>query len=312
MCRSTERAALARLGLDDAPEADVTAFLHTARTLGLDPFALGQIHLDPDRDPLVGPDRPGRLATLARRAATAAGARFAIAERAWCGDDGRWRDVWLTTDPPAAARVIVLRDGEPFPGVATLAESAARNRRGDLVALWRTKPAPCRAAAAAYHAGAHAFGGPQSRARGRVNRAELIARRGSPRRSHPTTGEVMKMIRIIRTLVDAIRRPKFAEGGVLPLSRSEQVGPWALLEPGGVDHHWFPDRGWVKATRPLTDEPPLGTLVDDGHGHVWRHDRDGWWCIGVSEGVSSWEAVCASGPVTLATSEDARDALGRA
>jgi hypothetical protein len=40
----------------------------------------------------------------------------------WCGEDGQWRDVWLGSTPPSAAKVVVLRDGQPFSAVALWSE----------------------------------------------------------------------------------------------------------------------------------------------------------------------------------------------
>lgn len=47
-------------------------------------------------------------------------------EVAWCAEDGVWRDVWLETSAPMAARVLVYRKGcsKPFPGIALWAEYA--------------------------------------------------------------------------------------------------------------------------------------------------------------------------------------------
>lgn len=44
----------------------------------------------------------------------------------WCDGDGIWRDVWLETKAPAAARVLVYRKGcsKPFPGIAKWSEYA--------------------------------------------------------------------------------------------------------------------------------------------------------------------------------------------
>jgi phage recombination protein Bet len=56
----------------------------------------------------------------------------------WCGMDGAWRDVWLETTPPAAARVGVLRSDfvEPCWGVARFAAYAQTTRDGGLNNMW--------------------------------------------------------------------------------------------------------------------------------------------------------------------------------
>lgn len=56
----------------------------------------------------------------------------------WCGPDGVWRDVWLKAEPPAAARVGILRSDfqEPVWGVAKFSEYAQYKRDGGLTAMW--------------------------------------------------------------------------------------------------------------------------------------------------------------------------------
>jgi phage recombination protein Bet len=45
-------------------------------------------------------------------------------ETFWCGEDGDWKDVWLGSKPPAAAKTIIHRKGSqhPFVGVARYAD----------------------------------------------------------------------------------------------------------------------------------------------------------------------------------------------
>lgn len=70
----------------------------------------------------------------------------------WCAEDGVWRDIWLRSEPPAAARVGVLRRGFPEPlwsvalwreWVQTTDEYVGGNKTGRKVpsSFWLDKPA---------------------------------------------------------------------------------------------------------------------------------------------------------------------------
>ena len=60
----------------------------------------------------------------------------------WCGQDGKWVDVWLADGPPAAARVGVIRDDfrEPVYAVAKFSSYCATTKDGQPMAMWRTMP----------------------------------------------------------------------------------------------------------------------------------------------------------------------------
>lgn len=60
----------------------------------------------------------------------------------WCGADGQWVDVWLKDEPPAAARVGVLRRdfAEPLYATARWASFAQKNRDGKPISQWATMP----------------------------------------------------------------------------------------------------------------------------------------------------------------------------
>lgn len=56
----------------------------------------------------------------------------------WCDSAGVWTDVWLKSDPPAAAKVGVWRKGfrEPAIGVARFSAYAQTKKDGSLTSMW--------------------------------------------------------------------------------------------------------------------------------------------------------------------------------
>ena len=60
----------------------------------------------------------------------------------WCGPDGKWTDVWLSKEPPAAAKVGVWRKGfqAPLFRVATFNSYAETKQDGTLTKMWAKMP----------------------------------------------------------------------------------------------------------------------------------------------------------------------------
>jgi phage recombination protein Bet len=61
----------------------------------------------------------------------------------WCGLDGQWVEVWLKPEPPAAAKVAVLRNDfkEPLWAVATWTQYAQLKADGSPTIMWKKMPA---------------------------------------------------------------------------------------------------------------------------------------------------------------------------
>lgn len=136
-------AALRQIGVDQATPGDLAVFLNYAQRTGLDPFSR-QIYMIGRWDSRSRSQKWTIQASIdgLRIVAQRSGDYAGQVGPQWCGTDGQWRDVWLDTEPPAAARVGVLRRGfdAPLYAVAVFREYAATTKDGGLTSMWRDKP----------------------------------------------------------------------------------------------------------------------------------------------------------------------------
>lgn len=131
-----------------ASDDELSLFVNQCKRTGLDPFTR-QIYFMKDKGgkvTIVTSIDGFRL--IADRSNKYQGQR----EPLWCGADGVWTDVWLSDQPPKAAKVGVWKEGfkEPTYAIAIFEEycgrygyddSYGKYKKGDLTFMWQKMPA---------------------------------------------------------------------------------------------------------------------------------------------------------------------------
>lgn len=158
----TQKAALAHMGIGDAPVEDQRIFLHHCQRTGLDPFA-NQVYMIGRSGDVTYKDDQGRTITergtiykiqtgidgyrlIGERAARRDGDTVEHLEPVWRGKPGSEHDEWIDYWPdgvgaPAACKYVIVKNGQRKVATCNFHEYAQYSGKGNLTPMWSKMPA---------------------------------------------------------------------------------------------------------------------------------------------------------------------------
>lgn len=252
----------------DTSDNEFQLFAEVCRQRGLNPLT-GQIYAivrndkqSPTGKRMVIQTGIDGLRAIAERSGEYAGQT----KTEWCGQDGAWRDIWLSKEPPAAARVGVRRRGydEPTYGVAMWDEYAPyrdewangkKTGAQTLEAMWKQRPAGQLAKCAEALALRKAF--PQDLSG--LYSAEEMAQADNPTAEARVRTHGMDLLDDLKAIAGTPRAESIK-------AHAASVGKRLTAQAFDADPHWLQEVAILLNAAPATDvidvDPETGEIVD--------------------------------------------------